>query len=194
MSQTSADQARIELRVQELRQLFNSLDPSPFYDKDLDDDAERFLIGWAERLPRGASLSLVIHLHGAMDDTLGPDGLAEAIQNHFRREAEKSAQDLRNKLSDGRISLAIGLLFLFSCVTVRELFVGHFDGAIHREIIEEGLLISGWVAMWRPIQTFLYEWWPIGRRRRLLLRLAGMPVELRHDPAADKGGDRRSGQ
>jgi hypothetical protein len=46
-------------------------------------------------------------------------------------------------------------------------------------IIEEGFLISGWVAMWRPIQVFLYDWWPIRRRRRIYEKLAQIPVALR---------------
>jgi hypothetical protein len=38
----------IEVRVAELSQLFNSMDPSPFHDKDLDDDAEEFIVSWAK--------------------------------------------------------------------------------------------------------------------------------------------------
>jgi hypothetical protein len=32
-------------------------------------------------------------------------------------------------------------------------------------VIEESLLIFCWVANWRPIEIFLYEWWPIIRRQ-----------------------------
>jgi hypothetical protein len=46
-------------------------------------------------------------------------------------------------------------------------------------IIDEGLLIMGWVAMWRPIETFLYDWWPIRRRRTLLEEIAQLPIEVR---------------
>jgi hypothetical protein len=48
-----------------------------------------------------------------------------------------------------------------------------------RPIIAEGLLIMGWVAMWRPIETFLYDWWPIRRHRALLTQIARMPIEVR---------------
>jgi hypothetical protein len=46
-------------------------------------------------------------------------------------------------------------------------------------VIEESLLIFGWVANWRPIEIFLYEWWPIVRRRNLYRRLSAARVELR---------------
>ena len=37
----------ISLNLRDLNQLFNSMDPSPFLEKDLDDDAEDFIVGWA---------------------------------------------------------------------------------------------------------------------------------------------------
>jgi len=46
-------------------------------------------------------------------------------------------------------------------------------------VIEESLLIFGWVANWRPIEIFLYEWWPIVRRRNLYQRLAAAQVDLK---------------
>lgn len=46
-------------------------------------------------------------------------------------------------------------------------------------VIEESLIIFGWVANWKPIEIFLYEWWPIVRRRDLYRQLARAEVELR---------------
>jgi hypothetical protein len=47
------------------------------------------------------------------------------------------------------------------------------------EFLSEGLLIAGWVAMWRPLENFLYDWWPIAGNCRVLQRLASANVELR---------------
>ena len=47
------------------------------------------------------------------------------------------------------------------------------------ELIAESLLIFGWVANWRPIEIFLYDWWPLVRRRNLYQRLAAAQVELK---------------
>jgi hypothetical protein len=41
----------------------------------------------------------------------------------------------------------------------------------------------GWVAMWRPIEIFLYDWWPISRRLRRLRHIATLPVEVRTEAA-----------
>jgi hypothetical protein len=46
-------------------------------------------------------------------------------------------------------------------------------------ILREGLIIGGWVAMWRPMEIFLYEWWPLLRKGRLYQKLSRMHVEVR---------------
>jgi len=48
------------------------------------------------------------------------------------------------------------------------------------EVIREGLLIGGWVAMWRPLEVFLYDWWPIRAEAHLSDRLSTMPVRIEY--------------
>ena len=40
----------IELRVDNIAQLFHTLDPFPFRERDLDKEAEEFIVGWAREL------------------------------------------------------------------------------------------------------------------------------------------------
>ena len=51
-----------------------------------------------------------------------------------------------------------------------------FEPGAVSAIVCEGMLIIGWVAMWRPLEIFLYEWVPIRRRCRILATLAKIPV------------------
>jgi hypothetical protein len=48
------------------------------------------------------------------------------------------------------------------------------------DIIGEGMLIIGWVAMWRPLEIFLYEWVSIRRRlsRRRVQAIAAIAVSF----------------
>ena len=39
-------------------------------------------------------------------------------------------------------------------------------------------MIAGWVALWRPLEIFLYDWWPIRAEARLQDRLAEMDVRV----------------
>jgi hypothetical protein len=170
--------ATIELRVNHIQQLFNSqlfnsLDPSPFYERDLDQDAEEYIIDSADEYPLGYPLRLVIHLPA---DQMGAQvDLKQAVHNYFAYRAEETRRRLRFFFRDGRIQLVVGLLFLFVCILVRQvvLAVGH---GLTATIVDEGLYIVGWVAMWRPLETFLYDWRPLRHRARLCAKLAQIPM------------------
>jgi hypothetical protein len=51
-------------------------------------------------------------------------------------------------------------------------------------LARESLTIGGWVAMWRPMQIFLYDWWPLLRVGHIYEKLSRVPVELRR-PASN---------
>lgn len=53
----------IEIYVDRMEQLFNSMNPSPFHEKDLDHDAEEFIVSWAQEYPRRDPLVLRIHVN-----------------------------------------------------------------------------------------------------------------------------------
>jgi len=52
----------VELRIEAISQLFHTLDPFPFREKDLDADAEEFIVSWARELASGPTLRIVVHL------------------------------------------------------------------------------------------------------------------------------------
>lgn len=171
----SMAEAKIEMSLSRLAQLFNSLDPSPFHERDLDQDAEEYIIGSAEEIARQRPLRLIIHLPADQLPQSGAHDLGEAIHNYFAYREAHERRRLRILFRDGRIALATGLLFLLCCTLLRELAFSLAHGAVS-DIIGEGMLIIGWVAMWRPLEIFLYEWVPIRRRCRILAKLAKMPV------------------
>jgi hypothetical protein len=77
----------------------------------------------------------------------------------------------------------IGVVFLALGVVVGQALERMFGPGRLSAFLHESLLIGGWVVMWRPLEIFLYDWWPIRAEARLLERLAKMPVHLAlHDP------------
>ena len=167
----------IELKLRDVMQLFNSLDPAPFHEKDLDDDAVEYIVGTAQEFPLKTPLRLRLHVPPEAATKESSENVGEAIRNFFEYQTEVADRELRQKLRQGRASLVIGLLFLFTCVSARALVAPAGSGMLH-DIVQEGLLISGWVAMWRPIQIFLYDWWPIRHRRQLYRKLSHLKVEV----------------
>ena len=168
----------IQLRLRELSQLFNSMDPSPFHDRDLDLQAEAFIVEWARELPPATALSVVIHLDrpGTAQDQ---DPIArEAIHAHFRRMSQATRRQLRQLFREGRTALLIGLACLATAILAAEVFAGLIGDGATATFVRESLVIGGWVAMWRPMEVFLYDWWPIRNRRRIYDRLGVAEVRV----------------
>ena len=172
--------AVIEVHVGELKQLFDAIDPSPFRDRDLDPKAEEFIVGWAKDFPKDATLALVIDLDreaGLRDEATV---LRESIHEFFKHRAERYRQRLRELFRVGRTSLVIGLVTLAAAIVFGDFLARLLKGSRIGEIVRESLTIGGWVSMWRPLEVFLYDWWPVRNEARLSDRLAAMPVRIRY--------------
>ena len=189
MKQAASHRHRIQVQLDTLEQLFNSMDPSPFYRKDLDADAEEYIVGWAEEYPLHEPVSLVLHLDAAVPEDAQAVA-AEAVHNHFANQARLARLEFRRLMRMGWRSLLIGLAALAASVILSE-FLRRLGGALAL-FVRESLLIGGWVAMWRPMQIYLYEWWPLQRRWRIYNKLARMPVELKSHTAASRQASRQS--
>ncbi len=169
----------IELKLTELNQLFNSMDPSPFHERDLDHNAEEFIVSWAAEHPRQHDLKLLVHLATAPAGIADPATVvAEAIAHYFDYRATMTLHELKRLLREGRAALGVGLLFLAACHSAAG-FAPFLQGEGWVSLVREGLIIVGWVAMWKPLDLALYRWWPLVARRRLYGRLAAMPVEVK---------------
>ncbi len=167
----------LEVHVAEVGQLFNAIDPSPFREKDLDREAEAFIVDWARDSPRKSSFALLVHLDRttSLPDDAGDVG--NAIRAYFADRAQASRRKLKRLFSLGRISLAIGLAVLATLLAASELLMSRVESD-YAGILRESLFIGGWVAMWRPLEIFLYDWWPILADARLHDRLGAMPVRV----------------
>lgn len=168
--------APIKLKLRELPQLFNSMDPSPFHDRDLDSDAEEYILSWARELSPTQEIELVLHL-----TTPPPAERAAAlegvVQHYFAQREEMKDREYRQRWRRGRISLLVGLLFLAACLLVSKIFA-QFGHSTISAVLTESLTIGGWVAMWRPLDFFLYDWWPLRAELKMFRRLATMRVRL----------------
>jgi hypothetical protein len=169
--------AQIQLELRDINQLFHSLDPSPFREKDLDLNAEEFIVSWARELPKTDQFQLRIHLPDTPAVGRDEKAIQEAIRNYFSYRADQYALRNRELLREGWMNLAIGLSFLASCLFIAR-YLLQFGGGALMAIAQESLIIGGWVAMWRPMQIFLYDRWPARRMQTLYRRLSKMEISL----------------
>jgi hypothetical protein len=166
----------IELELREMSQLFNSMDASPLENKDLNDDVEEFIVSSSEEYRPDQALTLRIYLEEWPAED--PANLVQnSIHNYFAYRAGLNRLAFRRLMRRGRSSLLIGLLFLTACLFTAKLLLGDLRGT-WAGILRESLTIAGWVAMWRPMEIYLYDWWPLRRKSRLYQKLSQIPVQM----------------
>ena len=170
------DAISIEIKLSDVMQIYDSMDPAPFYEKALDKNAEEYIVGATQNIPLPTPQKLVIFIPNKDLETEEAQELEKAIHNHFVNKSTVADHALKEKLFRGRISLALALMFLVSCLAIRYALASSFEVNVWTELLREGLLIIGWVAMWEPINVFIYGWWPLVRERRIFEKLQKMPV------------------
>jgi hypothetical protein len=171
------DAELIEVHIPALRNLFNPIDPSPLTERDLDPKVEEFIVSWARSVRRDAAIALRV----LVDDEAQTDTSASvpgAIRDYFGQQSSSSRRRLSQLFRVGRTSLVIGSAALVVALIVGSLVETAMGQSHLGQIIRETLSIGGWVAMWRPLEIFLYDWWPIRREIKLYSRLAQMPVQI----------------
>lgn len=168
----------IEIRVDRIAQLFDTLDPFPFRERGLDRSAEEYIVGWARELGHDLPLRILIHVPVKELDADRGAELAKAFENFFKYRAGVVSGDLHELFRVGRRSLIIGVVVLAACLLVARSMTLIAQLPALGWILQQSALILGWVANWRPLEIFLYDWWPVARRRDLYLRLAAARVDL----------------
>lgn len=167
------DMRAIEMHLTSLPQLYDSLDPAPFHDKALDREAEAYLIESAIELPGRTPLHLLVHGPEALRDSL-PE-ITASIHAHFGLALERIERQRRQRLRVGLMALWLGLGVLAAALLLRHMVRGLGGPGV----ISEGLLIVGWVGLWRPAEILLFDRLETAAERAVLARLAVMTVEFR---------------
>jgi hypothetical protein len=169
------------------------MDPSPFHEKDLDRSAHEYIVSTAKELSASGNIALRVYL--AKPVGLPDEGklLGEAIRVYFARQAELSRRTLRERWRWGWINLVIVLTLLVLSVVVGEMVARRLGQGPLATVLRESLLIGGWVAMWRPMDFFLYEWWTLRAELRIFERLSDVAVRIVYtkEPHPLISGDRR---
>ena len=187
MGQPSSTQAGplytiIDVRLREIKQLFNSLDATPFPETDLDADAEDFLLIWALDLHNRLPICIRLHVLELPHEggiTHAAEQTQVALRTYFEYKADVLQRRLRHTLAQGRTRLLIGAsVLILSLLAANAVNQWSNDESPFWNILHESLVIGGWVSMWGPLDILLYGWWPIRHERAVCLRLAQAQVEI----------------
>jgi hypothetical protein len=167
----------IEIKLSSIMQLFNSFDPSPFHEKEIDTAAEHYIIDTVREFPVKTKFKMVIYLPKELAESEQAKKIKPAIQYHFKYRAMGADRKFRSHFRYGRSTMLIGLSFLAIALFARQL-VSHMNNILAAQIFADALLIIGWVAMWEPVTVLLYELWPILQTKKVYERIGGMEIEI----------------
>ena len=167
----------VKINIKDINQLFNSLDPSPFMEKDLDHDAIEYIVSSFTMHHHDTHIKMIIHLPKEQQGKFDEKDIKEAIHHYFQYEKMLAKRNISRKIREGQKSLSIGLSFLFICLLSREfLLLKNQTFIVH--MLSEALLIFGWVAMWKPISNILYDWWPIYDMKRTYEKISHTEIDF----------------
>jgi hypothetical protein len=143
----------IEVQVEEIAQLFDTLDPFPFRERDLDKSAEEYIVGWARELPRNQPFKIIIYAPESELKKEAAKQLGAALAHYFSYRAEVVGRDLNELFRVGRQSLLIAVLA--ACVLIAQALTEALGGGTLSGFTKESLIILGGVANGKPLDLFV---------------------------------------
>ena len=176
--------ATIEIRIRSLAQLFEALDPAPLQERALDRSAESYIFACAGKHRPTEPLRLLVHFPESLRAHAAD--ATDGIHDHFRRAHAQGERKVRRRMRIAGFALAAASGVLAGSFWLRSL-LSDVERRTLVQGLSEGLLILGWVAMWRPVEILLFEHWESHLDHAMLERLASIPVEFVFQPHAAQG-------
>lgn len=167
----------IELRVDDLEQIFDKRDPNPFRKRDLDDDASEYITTCASEIGFKKVGKIVIETREHYPEEV-IQTIKSAVNDFFKYRVDITQKKLNMTFSLGFRTLFIGLTFLAGSIFISGLLKENYEKGLLYSFLKEGLILTGWVSMWKPVNIFLYEWWPLVTQRNLYDSLSRIEIDV----------------
>lgn len=164
----------IDVQTQRIEQLFDNRDPAPFRERDLDPDLADYLLAGGEALASHDRISVVFWL----EQETASHELEHAFRAHFEDVVARLGRQRRRSRRTGAAMLALGSVLVILLLAAAQLVGSVVPGAIGNALAE-GLVISSWVVLWRPVEILLYGGIPVRQERRVVERLLRATVIVR---------------
>jgi hypothetical protein len=164
------------IRLSSIEQLFWDFDARPVAKRTLSGDARWHLLDEWERVRRAEPSHLVIYAPESDRESTDEDAVREAIWSSLR----KSSGPLRriDPLSrQEKVAAWIGIAVLLACVIASTAMDQATDDLIVTGL-SQGILLVGWVALWRPAERFVVEVVPHVFNRRRFAEFADIDVRF----------------
>lgn len=168
----------VEVRVKSSQQLFDARDPAPFRERDLDENFVEYILASVKEFALSVPLKIVIYIEESESKNLGKELISEAIRSYFIYKIDLQTAELKNFIKRAQFFLVIGFIVLGLCIALAQsLSVPPPAGLIG--ILREGVVIFGWVSIWKPIELILFDWYPHWETIRFYKKLIVTEIDIR---------------
>lgn len=175
-----AGQQTIEVRISNIGQFYQMLDPSPDLEKDLNPATVEYLVETAEEMKNPKE-----HVHVALylEDSLYRNAelksrMEKSVAAYFTRQVDILEHKHRMAHKKARRNLVRGLLFVIICVAASVILTNFVNNPIVYAF-GQSLTVIGWVALWNPAEFYLYLNREANEEISTMKRLAGASVSSR---------------
>jgi hypothetical protein len=176
MNSPEPSDTQFAIRLDSISDLFWPFDARPVADRTLSAEARWHLLDEWDRLRGDKPASLTVYAPASERSETDESAIRAAIH----RSLEKAAGPLRRVDPLSRqemVALRIGIAFLFLSIVVSTAIERSTDDVI-MEGISQGILVVGWVALWRPAERFIVEVVPHFFNRRRISEFAEIDVRF----------------
>jgi hypothetical protein len=87
------------------------MDPSPFHEKDLDHDLEKFIVSWGTEYPLQEPIRLVVHVQNRPPGIDVQDVIERAVHNYFAYKQGLKQREFKHLLREGALACSSAYRF-----------------------------------------------------------------------------------
>jgi hypothetical protein len=164
------------IRLSSIDQLFWEFDARPVADRTLSEDARWYLLDEWERVRKGEPSYLTVYAPEADRADTDEDAVRSAIRTSLRR-ASGPLRRIDPLSRQEKVAAIIGIVFLLACVMASTAMTQESNDVLV-EGLAQGILLVGWVALWRPAERFVVEVAPHMVNRRRFAEFADVDVRF----------------
>ena len=120
------------------------------------------------RLPEQALREVEPYMRTSVDLTL---------KGYFLAREKRIAERLHEHFQDAWKMFGFGFAFMLACTLLRTYLAPEEVHSLMSSF-REGLLVIGWVALWKPVEELLFNWWTLKRELVSWHKLSKMEMKV----------------
>ena len=164
-TQSSAARDEFAIRLKSIEELFWEFDARPLAERSITGDARWAMLDEWDRVRERQPQALVVYVPASERATT--DEKAVTTANHATLASASAPQNRVHPLSrQEKVAARLGIAFWFLSIVVSTAIERSSEDVL-AEGISQGIILVGWVALWRPAERFMVEVVPhVFNRRR----------------------------